>query len=267
MSNITFPILEPFQFEKLVDGLEVIEHMRCNWHHHVYYSAVYLIVVFKLKAFMKEREAYDLRYVLALWNFALACISIFATIRMIPGYLHVVWDFSMAFSICDQSYGLRMHPSVFWGWAFKHLKSLEYGDTMFIVLRKRKLTFLHYYHHALTAVITAFAIGNRLPIGHGFIVANYFVHSLMYTYYTLMALNIKVPKPFSMTLTSIQILQMMYGCYLCYLAFYFRAYQDDCQFPLKPICIIIGMYLSYFVLFIRFFYLNYVSSANKIKKQ
>ncbi|XP_023219894.1 elongation of very long chain fatty acids protein 3-like [Centruroides sculpturatus] len=266
MANVTFPVLEPFQFEKLIDGVEVIETENKTWHHQIYYSMVYLVVIFNLRSYMKEKEAFELKYLLAFWNFTMAFISIFATVRMLPGYLHLVWDFSMAFSICDQNYGLQMNASVFWGWLFKILKNIEYGDTVFIVLRKRKLTFLHYYHHALTAIITAFAIANRLPIGHGFIVANYFVHSLMYTYYMLAALNIKIPKYCSMALTSIQILQMLYGCFLCYMAFYFRAFRDDCRFPLRPIFIIIVMYVSYFFLFARFFYVNYVCSKKNKKE-
>ena len=42
-------------------------------------------------------------------------------------------------------------------------------------------------------------------------VMNYSVHSIMYTYYTLRAMRIRVPKVFAVITTSLQIIQMIFG--------------------------------------------------------
>ena len=40
---------------------------------------------------------------------------------------------------------------------------------------------------------------------------NYGVHAFMYSYYALRAARFSVPKPFAMTITVLQILQMVMG--------------------------------------------------------
>jgi len=62
---------------------------------------------------------------------------------------------------------------------------VELGDTVFIVLRKQPLIFLHYYHHVTVLCyiwLTADAI-NSTCVWFG--VMNYGIHSLMYSYYAL----------------------------------------------------------------------------------
>ena len=41
---------------------------------------------------------------------------------------------------------------------------------------------------------------------------NYLVHSLMYTYYAFRALKFRIPKWTMMTITALQLLQMVVGC-------------------------------------------------------
>jgi hypothetical protein len=43
----------------------------------------------------------------------------------------------------------------FWSLMFGYSKVIELGDTLFIVLRKRPLVFLHYYHHAAVLIYTS----------------------------------------------------------------------------------------------------------------
>ena len=53
-------------------------------------------------------------------------------------------------------------------------------------------------------------------------VMNYTVHAIMYSYYTLKALKVPVPKVIAMVITSIQLLQMVGGCTVNYLAFTYK---------------------------------------------
>ena len=111
-------------------------------------------------------------------------------------------------------------------------KVVELGDTFFIVLRKKPLLFLHYYHHISVLIYTWQSGGFRtltanlgdyatLTIEHSnisgaehcgagrwFILMNYTVHSLMYGYFTLRAMGFKVPLIGSIIVTFMQTMQM-----------------------------------------------------------
>ena len=69
-----------------------------------------------------------------------------------------------------------------------------------------------------------------------FMTMNYFVHSLMYTYFALRAMRwerknlksnyflirVRVPKVVAMIITSLQLVQMVVGCAINYFAFKFK---------------------------------------------
>ena len=88
---------------------------------------------------------------------------------------------------------------------------MELFDTAFIVLRKQNLIFLHWYHHITVMWISFFSYIDLSSSCRLFMVMNYSVHSIMYTYYTLRAMRIRVPKVFAVITTSLQIIQMIFG--------------------------------------------------------
>jgi hypothetical protein len=68
-------------------------------------------------------------------------------------------------------------------------KFWELGDTAFIVLRRRPVTFLHVYHHS-TVLLFTYYMSTMTETTTGllpqFMAINYTIHALMYTYFTLM---------------------------------------------------------------------------------
>ncbi|KAL1837917.1 hypothetical protein VTJ49DRAFT_3263 [Mycothermus thermophilus] len=99
----------------------------------------------------------------------------------------------------------------FYGWLFYLSKFYEVFDTLIILAKGKLSSTLQTYHHA-GAMLCMWA-GIRymsVPIWM-FVFANSFIHSLMYTYYTLTALKIRIPTPIKRTLTSMQITQFVAG--------------------------------------------------------
>ena len=102
----------------------------------------------------------------------------------------------------------------FFGWLFYLSKFYEVLDTVIILAKGKKSSTLQTYHHAgammcmwagirfMAAPIWIFAIFNSL------------IHALMYTYYTLTAVRVRVPNRIKRSLTTMQIIQFIIGCSL-----------------------------------------------------
>lgn len=153
----------------------------------------------------------------------------------------------------------------FWTWLFVLSKLPELGDTIFIVLRKQPLIFLHWYHHITVLIYSWFSYTEYTSSARWFIVMNYCVHSVMYSYYALRAARYHPPRFISMLITSLQLTQMIIGCAInVWAQGFLRAHgPQSCNISQTNINLSIAMYFSYFVLFARFFYKTYLSPDGK----
>jgi hypothetical protein len=157
-----------------------------------------------------------------------------------------------------------------WGFMFCLSKIPELGDTYFIVLRKKKLIFLHWYHHITVMLYCFFQYANMIAAAQWFIIMNFFVHSVMYMYYAVTSLQIvRPPKWVNMLITSLQLFQMVVGIWVnVYIAR--NMYLDPnfyCDEMIETTYLFVNlafvMYFSYFVLFVHFFYNTYFKSSRK----
>ena len=88
---------------------------------------------------------------------------------------------------------------------------------------------------------------------------NYFVHSVMYSYYTLKAMQYKLPKSLAVVVTTLQVVQMVMGCIVTIAAYYYqRSGHFECYTTQKNFIFGFLMYFSYMILFARFFYKSYL---------
>ncbi|XP_017876926.2 elongation of very long chain fatty acids protein 6, partial [Ceratina calcarata] len=157
--------------------------------------------------------------------------------------------------------------SGFWTWMFVLSKLPELGDTIFIVLRKQPLIFLHWYHHITVLLYSWFSYTEYTASARWFVVMNYFVHSVMYSYYALKAMRYRPPKGISMLITTLQLAQMVIGCAINIMAYqYLEGGQIDCHISHVNVRLGLVMYFSYFVLFARFFQQAYLKKAAAKKK-
>ncbi|RXM29778.1 Elongation of very long chain fatty acids protein 6 [Acipenser ruthenus] len=168
-------------------------------------------------------------------------------------------------SVCDQSF-YSGPVSKFWAYAFVLSKAPELGDTVFIVLRKQRLIFLHWYHHITVLLYSWYSYKDRVAGGGWFMTMNYLAHALMYSYYAARAAGVRVPRPLAMLITTTQIAQMVMGLVVSGLVFFWM--QDGrCFSYLDNILWASLMYLSYLFLFLSFFYQTYIKGGSRSSKK
>ncbi|XP_023210118.1 elongation of very long chain fatty acids protein 3-like [Centruroides sculpturatus] len=223
-------------------------------------SLAYVIIIFSLQNYMKSRPPFQLRWPLVIWNILLAAFSICGTLRLLPGLWISLREFGFTFSVCNLSFPLKQHPLAFWLSLFTWSKLIEFGDTLFIVLRKRKLTFLHWYHHSLTLVIVWYVNSTEASTLYWSVTTNMFVHSFMYTYYAVTAMKVKVPVFIAMTITTMQIAQMFMGCFVNLLAAYMYYSGKYCEQTITSLLLSISIYASLGWLLCHFFRNSYYKS-------
>ncbi|KAM8924349.1 very long chain fatty acid elongase 3 [Pelodytes ibericus] len=259
--NLSVYVLQEYDFERSFDDQGAIQWMQDNWSKSFFFSLLYVAIIFGGQRVMKERRRFELRRPLVLWSLTLAIFSIVGAMRT-GWYLgNLLFRSGFKHSVCDQSF-YSGPVSKFWAYAFVISKVPELGDTFFIVLRKQKLIFLHWYHHITVLLYTWYTYKDTVAGGGWFMTMNYTVHSFMYSYYTLRAAGIHVPRPCAMFITTTQILQMLMGIVVNGLVYKWK--QDgSCSSKLENILWSTLMYLSYLVLFCSFFVKAYLKEPPK----
>ena len=150
-----------------------------------------------------------------------------------------------------------------WSWIFTLMKLLEFGDTVFIVLRKQPLILLHWYHHVTVLLYTWFSYVEAAGSSMWFGVVNLFVHCCMYFYYALKAMRFNPPKRISKMLTMLQITQMFWGIFITISAYYYvQIAQVQCSVTTLNLKLSTLMYISYLILFVNFFKQSYLRNKN-----
>ncbi|CAG2171978.1 unnamed protein product, partial [Oppiella nova] len=200
-----------------------------NWWVSLYVCVLYVTVVLVGQHVMsKKAKPFGLRSLLFCWNTFLAIFSILGTIRCLPEFVSVIKTSGLESSYCVSSYYYDVRLT-FWYWVFVWSKVVELGDTVFIIVRKQKLIPLHWIHHVLTLSYAFFVIGEAPASARWMVNMNFTIHSVMYTYYALKAIRVPVSRSLAMAITTAQILQMMFGLYINFYAFYQKWLGHKCD--------------------------------------
>jgi len=232
-------------------------------------SLLYVALVFGGKSWMSNRQPFKLQTPLALWNMALAIMSILIAVRMAPELFLALKNYGLHSTICEWKWETNGATS-FWGVLMVFSKLPELGDTAFVVLRKQRLLFLHWYHHMMTLSGWWLVAGTNEPVFLWFAWMNAVVHSFMYSYYALKALKFKLPRNFAMFVTSIQLLQMIVAVAMSsYSVWTMKVYGDEsCPhrnwFSLK---LSFSVYFSYAILFAKLFIDYYIITPKASPKK
>jgi len=265
-----FPILSNLYtpFEKTYDTIPGIEFCFNNPVIPVALVCCYMAFCYFGQKYMSTREAFDLRMPLAYWNLLLSTFSFIGMARTVPHLLHNLSTNSLENNLCSNAQvTFGGGASGFWVQMFIFSKIPELFDTVFIVLRKRPLIFLHWYHHVTVLLFCWHSYATEASTGLFFVAMNYSVHAIMYGYYCLSALKMRPKWLPPQIITVSQITQMIIGTSLCVFSGVLLRRGGDCQVKKRNVLAGGLMYGSYLYLFAEFAVKRFIlAPPKKVKK-
>ena len=205
-------------------------------------AVLYLPVVFGLSYYINSLPSSTKKYLdLTLepynstWDLTLSIFSLFGAYNCIN--LLITYGYNCSFL-----------ENTFWLDVFCYSKVLELLDTIFIVLRSKKLVLLQYYHHLATLIICW--LGMKVYPKEVVSIAsmNYSIHFLMYGYYFIYSQGYKSIRKYGFLITILQFLQMVISIYLLSTDEIIPCKESDMDLT-YPYYYSVFMYLSYVFLF------------------
>jgi len=228
---------------------------------------LYVLFVFYGPKLMEKREPFKLEFALKIWNFFLFFISLSMFLGLFTPIL-LFWTSRGFYELVCMPQGEMYYGFAFFCiWVFGLSKYLELFDTLFLILRKREVTFLHWYHHTTVLCYTWFSLVIMTPPGAIFGMINTFVHTIMYWYYFLAA---KGKRPtWGKFVTIVQLSQMVLGVSITssWAYNYLTGVYCPMGHPQAYMLSSLVLYGSYFLLFLQFYLnrYNYDSKGHYIK--
>ncbi|XP_077430665.1 very long chain fatty acid elongase 4-like isoform X1 [Vanacampus margaritifer] len=158
-------------------------------------SASYLLFLWLGPKYMKNREPFQLRKTLIVYNFSMVFLNFFIFKELFMAARAASYSYiCQRVDYSDDPNEVRVAGALWW---YFISKGIEYLDTVFFILRKKfsQVTFLHVYHHC--TMFTLWWIGIKwVAGGQSFFGAhmNAAIHVLMYLYYGLASCGPKIQK-------------------------------------------------------------------------
>lgn len=224
--------------------------------------AFYLISIFTAREFMKDIPSFKLQTLFKIHNALLSAGSLALLLLIAEEVVSVRMNFGAYDSMCAPSaWTDRLEFYYIINYYFKYY---EFLDTLFLVLKKKPLTFLHVFHHASTALLAFVQLNGNLSPSWTVVSINLLVHVVMYYYYYATAGGAKFW--WKKYLTTMQIMQFIidlsifYFClYQHYVHKYFPAlpHFGDCSGSEPAALFGCALLTSYLLLFVDFYMRTY----------
>jgi hypothetical protein len=234
-------------------------HARINWNYTIAACMSYCLLVYLGQYLMRRHKGFNLRLPLILWNTILAVFSILSAVRIVPYTLTTLVQNGAWYFVCRNgmaSYG-QGGTVALWSVLFVYSKYFELVDTALLILRKKQVSFLHWFHHASVVLLSINALAYYSPSALIMSGMNSLVHTVMYTYYAIAAIRTRPPRRWGKLVTKLQLVQMWVGVLLGVANYLGQRIIDNCHSVPSHNALILGIYVSYLVLFTRFYFTKY----------
>jgi len=225
-------------------------------------SMGYVVVIFTIKKVMENRKPFNIKLPLNLWNLWLAVFSIAGSLVTTKALFSEIYNKSLTDSYCKNGDFFVGTPGL-WTFLFVCSKIAELGDTIFIVLRKRPLMFLHWYHHVATLNYGFLSYVDGTAFNTWIVWLNFTVHAIMYSYYCLASVGVKIPAVIARSITFLQITQFAITHVILFHVGYLVLAGTSCDTTALSYWYCLLMEISYLVLFGNFFYHSYIKGGGK----
>uniref|UniRef100_A0A8R1I574 Elongation of very long chain fatty acids protein n=1 Tax=Caenorhabditis japonica TaxID=281687 RepID=A0A8R1I574_CAEJA len=228
-------------------------------------AVAYVLLIFSLKYYMKDRKAFDLSTPLNVWNGILSTFSLLGFLAVFPTLLSVIRKDGVTHTYSQVSELYTDDRSGYWIFLWVLSKIPELMDTVFIVLRKRPLIFMHWYHHALTGYYAIVCYHEDAVHMVWVVWMNYIIHAFMYGYYLLKSLKFNIPPSVAQAITTSQMIQFAISIFAQVHVTY-RHYVDGVEglaYSFRGTAIGFFMLTTYFYLWIQFYKEHYLHNGGK----
>lgn len=168
----------------------------------------YLLMIFLGRYIMANRKPFEAKEAMIVYNIYITLLSAFMGIGFFMGTIASGWNI---FTMPVQQ-GPAGRFIGFLMWMNYNSKFVEFFDTFWMVIRKKdkQISFLHVWHHMVMAPVMWEGVhyfpGGTSAFGP---MINSFIHTVMYSYYLLAGLGVRVPRALKQTITSMQLTQFV----------------------------------------------------------
>ncbi|PWN25542.1 putative FEN1-fatty acid elongase [Jaminaea rosea] len=180
--------------------------------------ATYLAVLYGGSTIMKGRQPFgsSLKFPFLVHNIALTIGSGLLLAVMLEEIIPILRHGGFFYGICHEAaWTSRLETFYIINYYFKYWELI---DTVFLVLKKKPLQFLHVYHHSATALLCFSQLHGKTSVSWFVIVLNLAVHVVMYMYYAASTLRLRLP--WKKAVTILQISQFFGAIGVCVFAAY-----------------------------------------------
>jgi len=235
-----------------------------NWWLPLSSVALYFVLIPALRAYVEAKGKWNVRNFAFYWNAGLSIFSWCGVFACVPVLVSSFFQHGLYFTTCAPATWYGGGLCGFFVALFVYSKIAELIDTILLLLARKPVIALQWWHHSTVLLYCWHSYSLRIATGLWFAGMNYSVHSVMYGYFAIMGTKYrKMVTPYAIYITLAQLSQMLVGMFVTVRAVLYQKEGHECQVNKTNSVLGLAMYLSYFLLFFKLFWENYVTQTRK----